>query len=143
MLCAVFSHYTPGQSWPENRTFVAAAVVGFFISQVLHMLLFTLREGLYFLETGPKQQAKEGGAPLGAGGVRLTSDWQRFSTKYKLKIISNSGTLGDGSKDDRAVEAEVDITEYFHEDGYLSRSFKELVRGKLAEFEGLERKKKR
>ena len=59
MLCAVFSHYTPGQSWPENRTFVAAAVVGFFISQVLHMLLFTLREGLYFLETGPKQQAKE------------------------------------------------------------------------------------
>ena len=144
MMCAVFSHYTPGQSWPENRTFVATAVVGFFISQVLHMLLFTLREGVYFLETGPKQQSQEAGvSPLGAGGIRLTSEWQRFSTKYKLKIVGNSDTLSDGSNDERSVETEVEMTEVFHEDGYLSKSFKQIVSKKLGEFEDLERQKKR
>ena len=157
-------------AWPENRAFVTAAVAGFFMTQVLHLLLFIFREGVYFLETGPfrdtataaastlaaTKQPGETGFSKGAGrstgsssaigssdGIALTSDWQRFSTTYKLKIMSNARKFAGGGKDERSVQVEIEMTDYFHADGYLSKDFKLLVAKKLKEFEALERKKKR
>ena len=103
-LCAFLAQYTPGLSWPDNRSWIITAIIGFYFSQLLHLLFFICREGIFFLETNPKpinsihnnsnnnndtSSASESKI-VNLSGVRLSSECERYSTKYvKFGLFGN------------------------------------------------------